>query len=280
VVTIGAPADPAHVLSASAMRSRRSAPTGRRRSRSPDGASPSGGSFVDEVQGRASPRRSARCAARCSSCTRRATPRSGIDNATAIFLAAKHPKSFVTLDAADHLLTRPEDAEYAADVIAAWASRYLDPAPPPAADGAPEGVVRVSEADPAGFLQDVTAGARPRAARRRARRGRHGLGAPRPTVPLGRPRRLHLDDDPHVRPPQGLAARPCLGRRDPRQGSTPQDCADCETREGRIDRFTRVITLEGDLDDAQRARLLEIADRCPVHRTLERRAEIETRLLD
>ena len=84
----------------------------------------------------------------------------GIDKATRIFTAARHPKSFVTLDEADHLLTRAEDADYAAEVIAAWAGRYLDlrpPAPPP---GVPEGVTRVSEADPEGFLQDVQAGAR------------------------------------------------------------------------------------------------------------------------
>ena len=82
----------------------------------------------------------------------------GIDNATRIFMAARHPKSFVTLDDADHLISRATDADYAADVIATWATRYLDlrpPAPPP---GVPEGIVRVSEADPNGFLQDVTAG--------------------------------------------------------------------------------------------------------------------------
>ena len=81
-----------------------------------------------------------------------------IDNASAIFLAAKHPKSFVTLDDADHLITRQRDADYAADVIAAWVSRYVAiaaPAPPP---GAPEGVVRVTEADPGGFQQDIQSG--------------------------------------------------------------------------------------------------------------------------
>ncbi len=82
----------------------------------------------------------------------------GVENATQIFVAAKHPKSFVTLDNADHLITRGEDAEYAAEVIAAWVSRYLDLRPPAPPIGAPEGVTRVSEADPAGFLQDVAAG--------------------------------------------------------------------------------------------------------------------------
>ena len=82
----------------------------------------------------------------------------GIENASQIFGAARHPKSFVTLDKADHLLRSPDDAEYAAGVIAAWAERYIDvtrPAPP---IGVPEGVTRVSEADPKGFLQGIRSG--------------------------------------------------------------------------------------------------------------------------
>ena len=82
----------------------------------------------------------------------------GIENAGEIFSAAKHPKSFVTLDNADHLLSRAEDAEYAADVIAAWSRRYLGLKDDPAPADAPEGIARVSEVDPAGFLQDIEAG--------------------------------------------------------------------------------------------------------------------------
>ena len=81
-----------------------------------------------------------------------------IDEARRLFEAARHPKSFVSLDDADHLLSSAADAEYAADVIAAWASRYLTLPKPAAPIGAPEGVVRVSEADKKGFLQDITAG--------------------------------------------------------------------------------------------------------------------------
>ena len=71
----------------------------------------------------------------------------GVENATNIFVAAKHPKSFVTLDNADHLITDPDDACYAADVIASWSGRYLKlpKAAPPI--GTPEGIVRVREAD-------------------------------------------------------------------------------------------------------------------------------------
>lgn len=84
----------------------------------------------------------------------------GIDNAAHIFQAAKHPKSFVTLDDADHLITRDKDAEYVAQVIATWAGRYLDLSPPAPPPGAPEGITRISEADPDGFLQDIQSGPR------------------------------------------------------------------------------------------------------------------------
>ncbi|WP_437197462.1 hypothetical protein [Roseovarius sp. MS2] len=80
----------------------------------------------------------------------------GIDNARSIFVAARHPKSFVSLDDADHLLTREADAEYAADRISAWSSRYLDLSPEPTRADASEGVVRVAEAEASGFRQDIT----------------------------------------------------------------------------------------------------------------------------
>lgn len=54
------------------------------------------------------------------------------------------------------------------------------------------------------------------------------------------------------------------------------DCADCETKEGRVDHIEREIELQGPLDDAQRARLMAIADRCPVHRTLQAEVRIRT----
>ncbi len=201
-----------------------------------------------------------------------------LDNATRIFLAAKHPKSFVTLDDADHLVTRAEDAEYAAEVIVAWATRYLDlrrPAPP---IGAPEGVTRVSEADPNGFAQDVVSGG-----------GKHHMTADEP-VPYG-------GTDRGPTPYQLLAA--ALGactsmtlRMYARRKHLPLDHVSVDVTHDRmhaqdapssgterIDRFRREITLKGDLTNEQRARLLEIADRCPVHRTLETGAEVETVLL-
>ncbi|WP_422031398.1 alpha/beta fold hydrolase [Roseovarius sp.] len=199
----------------------------------------------------------------------------GIGNASDIFLAAKHPKSFVTLGDADHLVTNPEDAEYAAEVIAAWAARYLDlkaPCPPP---GAPEGVVRVTEADPDGFLQDVNAGPK------------HHLLADEPEAYGGTDKGL----TPYGFLSAGLGACTSMtirmyARRKgwPLEGVSVDVChdkvhaQDASQPGAKPDRFRRVIRLEGELSEEQRQKLLEIADKCPVHRTLERSSEVVTRL--
>ncbi|WP_377186881.1 bifunctional alpha/beta hydrolase/OsmC family protein [Ruegeria meonggei] len=200
-----------------------------------------------------------------------------IDNASTIFLAAKHPKSFVTLDDADHLITRASDADYAADVISAWVSRYValnPPAPPP---GAPEGVVRVTEADPDGFQQDIQSGPR------------HHAVADEPASYGGTDRGM----SPYGFVSSGLGACTSMtirmyARRKkwPLTSVTVDVCHDKVhaqdaglAGDGKVDQFRRKICLEGPLDHEQRARLLEIADKCPVHRTLEGSARITTELL-
>ncbi len=203
----------------------------------------------------------------------------GIDNATRIYVAARHPKSFVTLDGADHLISRPADAEYAAEVIAVWASRYLDLSPTAPPPGAPEGVVRVSEGDPDGFLQDVMAGPR------------HHLVADEPESFGGTDRGA----TPYGLVSAGLGACTSMTIRmyarrkgwplthvsvDVTHAKEHARDASPDGSGGRIDVFRRRIRLEGDLDEAQRAKLLEIADKCPVHRTLEASARIATELED
>ncbi|MBO9435448.1 OsmC family protein [Ruegeria sp. R13_0] len=200
-----------------------------------------------------------------------------IDNASTLFMAAKHPKSFVTLDDADHLITRAKDAEYAADVISAWVSRYIElrpPAPPP---GAPEGVVRVTEADPNGFLQDIQAGPR------------HHVVADEPASYGGTDRGM----SPYGFVSSGLGACTSMTiRMYARRKKWPLTRVSvdvCHNKvhaqdaglngDAKVDLFRRKIRLEGPLDQAQRDRLLEIADKCPVHRTLEGSAHITTELL-
>jgi putative redox protein len=199
----------------------------------------------------------------------------GVENATTLFLAARHPKSFVTLDDADHLLTRPADAEYAADVIAAWASRYLEPAAAPPSDMPPEGVVRSAEADPTGFLQDISADGLVVRADEPAAVGGSGLGfTPYQLLSAALAACTSMTIRLYARR-KGLAVDH-VAVDVTHDKVHAADCADCETKEGRIDRFRRVVRLSGSLTEAERARLLEIADRCPVHRTLEGEARIET----
>lgn len=200
----------------------------------------------------------------------------GIENASEIFRAAKHPKSFVTLDGADHLISKAEDAEYAAQVIAAWAPRYLEmrvPAPPP---GAPEGVVRVTEADAEGFLQDVNAGAA------------HHVLADEPVAYGGTDRGM----SPYGFLAAGLGACTSMTiRMYARRKAWPLDhvsvdvCHDKVHAQdadaqgaAKVDVFKRVIRLKGNLSAAQRDKLREIADKCPVHRTLEKSSRVETRV--
>ena len=202
----------------------------------------------------------------------------GIENAGEIFAAAKHPKSFVTLDNADHLLSNREDAEYAAEVIAAWSARYLGIRQPAAPIGAPEGIVRASEADPAGFLQDVTAGPL------------HHTLADEPVTYGGSDKGM----SPYQFLSAGLAACTSMTiRMYARRKRWPlqhvfvdvthdkvhaQDCDTCEALIGKVDQFKRVVHLHGALDAEQRTRLLEIADKCPVHRTLEGEISVLTLL--
>jgi putative redox protein len=201
-----------------------------------------------------------------------------IDNASKIFLAARHPKSFVSLADADHLLTRRSDAIYAAHVIAAWAERYLEGAPQreAAADAGPRPVV-VTETRASTFQQDVTIGP-------------HRMLADEPVAAGGR----DSGPGPYEFLLAGLGACTAMTLRlyaDRKKLALRRvsvtlrhakihaaDCADCETKDGMLDRIDRVIALDGDLDDAERARLLEIADKCPVHRTLTSEIDIRTAL--
>ena len=201
----------------------------------------------------------------------------GIDNATRIFLAAKHPKSFVSLADADHLLTQRRDALYAAEVIAAWAERYVEMAPAAAETSAGPRVAVVRETGEGKFQQTVTVGP-------------HHLLADEPVASGGNDTGL----SPYDFLIAGLGACTAMTLRlyaDQKKLPLARvsvtlshakihaaDCAECETKEGKIDRIERTITLEGALDEAQRKRLLEIADKCPVHRTLTSEVDIRTAL--
>lgn len=187
----------------------------------------------------------------------------GIENASQIFLAARHPKSFVALDNADHLLTRAEDADYAAEVITAWASRYLNLSKsvfPEPAQG-----VRAVDRDATGFLNRIV-----------APRGR--------SVVADEPRKVGGTDQglsPFELVGAGLAActsmtmRMYANRKDWPVGGIEVD-VDWEQTDRHNTVFRREIEILGELTEDQRSRLLEIANKCPVHRMLEGVVTVET----
>ncbi|MEX1034805.1 MAG: alpha/beta fold hydrolase [Sneathiella sp.] len=204
----------------------------------------------------------------------------GINNATNIFVAAKHPKSFITLDGADHLLSRRDDAAYVADVISSWAKRYipdLEDKPATATLKAGKGDTLVSETGAGKFLQKIDSNG-------------HALLADEPFSVGGLNRgpspydllvsslgactsmTIRMYADRKKWPLEHVAVRLKHSR------IHADDCESCETREGKIDMITREIEFSGDLTGEQRARLLEIADMCPVHKTLHSEVKIMTEL--
>jgi uncharacterized OsmC-like protein/pimeloyl-ACP methyl ester carboxylesterase len=199
----------------------------------------------------------------------------GIDNARRIYEAARGYKSFVSLADADHLLTRAADARYAGEVLGAWAARYVEFAPL-AERAAEEGSVLVEE-----WERPYT--------NRVAARGHVWLADEPPSAGA-----LDAGPTPYELLLAGLGACTSMTLRmyADRKGWPLErvsvhlrhakvhasECATCPSGEGTVDRIEREVELVGALDDAQRARLLEISNRCPVHRTLEGEKEILTRL--
>jgi uncharacterized OsmC-like protein/esterase/lipase len=205
-----------------------------------------------------------------------------IDEAAKIYTAAKHPKSFISLDKADHLLSRKEDSEYVSDVIASWAGRYLglSDAKEEASSGtAPTvgpGQVVVSEQN--------------RKFTRRIYTEKHQLIADEPLSSGG----SDLGPNPYEYLLSGLGACTSMTVRMYANhkklkldniGVTlshsrihAEDCKECDSQEGFVDRIHKIIKLEGELSETERQRLLEIANKCPVHLTLHNEILIESEL--
>ena len=201
----------------------------------------------------------------------------GIDNAAQIYTAAHHPKSFISLDGADHLLSKSQDARYVGQAIASWVSRYLDlePAQEDELDSHLQAAARVNN-EP-GFLTDVIA-------------GKHALLADEPISVGGE----DLGPTPYDLLSASLATCSAMTMKmyAQRKGwpleealvhvrHERQHFEDCEPDSNKfVDNFKKEIELQGPLDEKQRARLKEIASRCPVHRTLLNEITIDTELLN
>ena len=203
----------------------------------------------------------------------------GIDNASAIFRNAKHPKSFVSLDRADHLLSRAEDSRYAAGVIANWARKYI-PATSEESGAARPGDNRVVVRTGAtGFRTEVLANGHPLIADEPIAVGGTNTG-PSPyellAAALGActSMTLRMYADRKGWPLDAVEVRL------EHEKIHCADCAEVHRGQPKIDHISRELVLEGPLDEAQRQRLIEIADRCPVHRTLHSEIGVTTTLVD
>lgn len=198
------------------------------------------------------------------------------EHARRLLTMGREPKSLVTLQGADHLLSREADARNVGDILAAWAKTYLDIPPEAELPSLGHGEVMVA-GGPSGYRQTIVA-------------GRHELLADEPRAMGG------MDSGPT--PYQLLSASlgactsmtlrmyadrkgwPLTGVRVLLRHSRihAADCADCESKDGLLDHIDRQIELQGELTEGQRQRLLEIADKCPVHRTLKSEIHITTGL--
>ena len=197
-----------------------------------------------------------------------------ISNAEDLYKSLRHPKSFVSLDGADHLLTNNKDSEYAGSVIASWASRFLE----------------IPEDKELKTSHQVVANLGIEGYTTQMRAGRHYFTADEPTSFGGD----NFGPSPYEFLSAGLAACTSMtiqmyARRKKwplenvethvdHQKTHAEDCEHCERNTAKIDIFEREIVLEGNLDEEQQQKLLEIADKCPVHRTLSNKVQITTHL--
>jgi putative redox protein len=201
----------------------------------------------------------------------------GIENAAQIFQAARHPKSFISLDQADHLLSQQADSLYAGAVIAAWAGKYIDVSDkdqPSSGDVQHQVTAQIGKSP---YVTDIMAAGHSLVADEPPSMGGADLG-PAPfdllMASLGACKAitLRMYSDRKQWPLEGVTVQLNHKKID------AADCETCITKEGKLDQFECEIDVAGELDDQQKKRLLQIADRCPVHRTLHSEIVVRSKL--
>jgi len=201
----------------------------------------------------------------------------GIENAAQIYRAARHPKSFVSLDRADHLLSDPDDAAYAGQMIATWACRYLEATPAPGIEQAVTDNRVTVRTGSEGFFTEMFANGHPLVADEPVADGGTNLG-PTPydylLTALGACTSMTVQMYARRK---GWPLETALVRLR-HQKIHAEDCRNCETANGKVDQFERELELHGPLSEEQRQKLLEIAEKCPVHKTLHSEVEVLTTL--
>ncbi|MBX2842660.1 MAG: bifunctional alpha/beta hydrolase/OsmC family protein [Flammeovirgaceae bacterium] len=198
----------------------------------------------------------------------------GIENATHIFKAAKHPRSFISLDGADHLLTKKEDSIFAGSLIASWSKRYLDFPEQKNLSTASQVVTRTSND---GFTTDIKSGNHYQTADEPEDVGGNDFG-PTPyhylLAALGACTSMTL----RMYADRKNIALDEVSVHLSHEKSYLEDCENCETSRSKIDKIDRIIEMEGKFNPGEKEKLLEIADKCPVHRTLHNQVIVNTAL--
>ena len=204
----------------------------------------------------------------------------GIENAAKIYTAAHHPKSYISLDGADHLLSDKKDSQYVGKMIASWVEKYLGLEHSNTTDPIykSKSIVAV-ETGNEGFFTKIKA-------------GDHAIVADEPTSVGG----TNKGPSPYELLASALGACTTMTLQMyarhkkwdlksvvvhvDHDKNYAEDCENCENSNAKIDHFDRKIELIGDLDETQKKRLLEIADKCPVHKTLHSEVVVNSSLID
>ncbi|MDR9456063.1 MAG: bifunctional alpha/beta hydrolase/OsmC family protein [Salegentibacter sp.] len=196
----------------------------------------------------------------------------GIKNAEELYVAAKHPKSFISLDGASHLMEAEEDAVYAGNTIATWAQKYLQIEEKTLPESQSDVVANLGST---GYTTQMKAGKHHFTADEPVKAGGNDYGpTPYQLVSAGlaacTSMTLHMYARRKKWPLENVETHVSYSR------EHASDCDNCEDKAAKLDTFKREIQIKGDLDEKQKKRLLEIADKCPVHKSLTSKNQIPT----